>query len=174
MDTMLLRNRLLRNGALRQGAFGATMAVLAAGIGAPPAAAHPALAALAGSWAGSGTVSVSNGTNERIRCRATYDVRERATSVAINLRCASDSYNFELHSTVQDDGGTVSGSWTESSRNVSGNISGRATGNQILVRADGPSFAANLLVHTAGNRQTVSIRASGGDITGVDVALTRK
>ena len=32
-------------------------------------------AGLAGNWIGSGTISMKNGTNERIRCRATYSHR---------------------------------------------------------------------------------------------------
>ncbi len=137
-------------------------------------AASGAFAALAGSWAGSGTVLVSGGNNERIRCRATYTLRDQGDSVDLNLRCASDSYNFDLVSKVRYAGGAVSGDWSETSRNASGTISGKIKGGQILVAAEGPAFTANLMVATQGNRQSVSIRAKGSDIEGVDVALSRK
>lgn len=172
---MIFRGARSGTHALVQGAIAAALLVFAVLEAVSPAAADSGpLAGLAGSWSGGGTVSVSNGTNERIRCRATYDVRERGTSLELTLRCASDSYNFNLQGSVHDQGGAISGSWTETTRNASGGISGRASGNQILVRADGPSFAANLLVYTRGDHQSVSIRATGSDITGVDVALSRR
>jgi hypothetical protein len=160
--------------ALLQGAFAATLVASAMFGGASVAAAADGFAALAGSWSGSGTVSVSNGNNERLRCRATYNVSERATAADIDLRCASDSYNFNLKSTVRNQGGAVAGTWSEATRNVSGAISGHIRGSEILVTAEGPAFTANLLVVTRGDRQTVSIRARGGDITGVDVSLSRR
>ena len=154
----------------------ASAAVLAicAMLGGVSAAAAEGFSARAGSWAGTGSVQVYNGHNERLHCRATYNVGDRATSADINLRCASDSYNFNLQSSVHDRGGAVSGTWSEVTRNVSGAISGHISGNQILVTAEGPSFSANLLLVTRGDRQSVSIRARGGDITGVDVALSRR
>jgi hypothetical protein len=169
---MIFRTRSVTH-SLAGSAMAAALVVVAMLGGALPAAAQ-GFAALAGSWSGGGIVSVSNGAGERIRCRAVYAVRERATSTEITLRCASDSYNFNLQANVHEHGGAVSGTWSEVTRNVSGSLSGHASGNQMVVRAEGPSFTANLLVHVRGDRQTVSIRASGGDITGVDVSMTRR
>src|SRR5258706_15592832 len=91
---------------------------------AAPAAPVSPLASLAGSWSGGGTLSTSDGSQEQLRCRASYDVAGAGTGVRINLRCASASYNFDLASEVAYNGGAISGSWTESSRNASGTISG--------------------------------------------------
>jgi hypothetical protein len=129
-------------------------------------------AAFRGSWSGSGVIMTSSGANERIRCRAAYLPGGR--DLQLNLRCASDSYNFELASEVHSEGGALSGSWTEATRNTSGSISGRVSGGQIEATAKGGSFAANLLLVTRGTRQSVSIRAAGADITGVDIALNRQ
>ena len=129
-------------------------------------------AALRGSWSGTGIITMSNGANERIRCRAAYLPGSR--DLQLTLRCASDSYNFNLASDVHSEGGALSGSWTEATRNASGSISGRVSGNQIEATAKGGSFAANLLLVTRGTRQSVSIRAAGADITGVDIALNRQ
>ncbi|MGA2126231.1 MAG: hypothetical protein ABSG76_08770 [Xanthobacteraceae bacterium] len=129
-------------------------------------------AALRGSWSGSGIITMSNGANERIRCRAAYLPGSR--DLQLTLRCASDSYNFNLASDVHSEGGALSGSWTEATRNASGSISGRVSGSQIEATAKGGSFAANLLLVTRGARQSVSIRAAGADITGVDIALNRQ
>ena len=129
---------------------------------------------LSGSWAGSGTIGMSNGERERIRCRASYAVGAGGNSLRQSLRCASDSYRFDLGSDVRHAGGGISGTWSEATRGVGGDLSGTARGSDIRARADGPGFAANLLLSTRGDRQSVSIRASGGDITEVSITLSRR
>jgi hypothetical protein len=57
-------------------------------------------AGYAGSWSGSGTVALSNGTTERLRCQATYAVASTGTDLPQNLRCTSGSYNFELKTDI--------------------------------------------------------------------------
>src|ERR1700757_2386273 len=79
---------------------------------------------MAGNWSGGGTLSMANGEQERLRCRATHS--GAGAGLRLNLRCASDSYKFDLASNVQYRGGAISGDWTEASRNASGTISGRA------------------------------------------------
>ena len=53
-----------------------------------------------GSWSGNGTVVLSNGTTERIRCRASYNVNSTGLGLKQTLRCASDSYKFDLSTDV--------------------------------------------------------------------------
>ena len=90
--------------------------------------------AMSGSWSGSGTITTSDGNKERIRCRAKYDVDSGGSTLDLTLRCASDSYNFELQSNVAHRNGAVSGNWSENTRHVGGNIEGSANGNAISVR----------------------------------------
>jgi hypothetical protein len=137
------------------------------------AAASSPFAAMAGSWSGGGVLSTTDGGQERLRCRASYDVAGTGAELRLNLRCASESYNFDLASDVQYRGGAISGSWSEASRNASGTISGRAAGDRIEASARGDSFSANLSLTTRGNRQTVSIRPQGTSITEVSLALRR-
>ena len=82
--------------------------------------------AMSGSWSGSGTITTSSGNKERIRCRAKYDVDGGGSNLDLTLRCASDSYNFELQSNVAHNNGAVSGTWAEMTRHVGGNIDGSA------------------------------------------------
>ena len=131
-------------------------------------------AGLAGSWSGGGAISLAGGGSERIRCRATYAVGGGGGTLQMTLRCASDSYNFNVVSNVASEGGAISGSWTETSRNASGSVSGRVSGGQIQARVTGPAFTANMGIATRGNSQSVGIRASGGEVTGVDVTLSRR
>jgi hypothetical protein len=131
-------------------------------------------AAMAGSWSGGGILSTTDGTQERLRCRASYDVGGAGAELRLNLRCASESYNFDLASNVQYRGGAISGSWSEASRNASGTLSGRAAGDRIEALARSESFSADLSLTTRGNRQTVSIRPQGTSIANVSLALERR
>src|SRR3979411_2418072 len=83
-----------------------------------------------GSWSGNGTVSLSDGTTERIRCKADYKVNGTGLGLKQNLHCASDSYKFDLSSDVTSNGDRISGSWSERSRNIFGNLQGTAGGGQ--------------------------------------------
>ena len=130
--------------------------------------------ALAGSWAGGGVISLADGNQERLRCRASYDVDGSGSALRLNLRCASDSYKFDLSSDVQYRGGAISGEWSEASRNASGTIEGRAAGDRIEAEASGPAFSANLSLTTRGSRQMVTIRPQGGDISVVSLELSRR
>lgn len=125
-----------------------------------------------GTWSGAGSVSLSDGSNERIRCRANYKVEQNGNGLQQNLRCASDSYKFELTADVTSQAGTVSGRWSEASRNVFGDLRGRASNGHIDVFVEAAGFAANLTVTTRGNKQSVSIN-SKGEIRGVNITLVK-
>lgn len=116
---------------------------------------------LRGSWAGGGTISLSDGSTERIRCRANYTVAGSGSELRQSLRCASDSYKFDLSSNVVSVGGNVSGTWSDSTRNINGNLQGHASRNRIVVYVEAAGFAANLALTTSGNRQSVSILSKG-------------
>ena len=149
--------------------------VVALGLaGGPAEAAVSPLRALAGSWAGGGVINMTSGEQERLRCRASYDVDGAGTALRLNLKCASDSYNFDLSSDVDYHRGAISGAWTEASRNASGTIEGRAAGDLIEAAATGPSFSANLSLTTRGSRQMVTIRPQGSDISAVSLELSRR
>jgi hypothetical protein len=129
-------------------------------------------AGMAGVWSGAGTVTLDDGSTERIRCRATYAVGAGGNGLQQTLTCASDSYKFNLSSNVEARGSAISGTWNESSRNINGAIEGRAGGGVIQVVANAPGFSANLSVTTRGNRQSVVIRAENG-FKGASISLSR-
>src|SRR5436305_6246272 len=108
-------------------------------------------AGLAGAWSGGGTVTLDDGSTERIRCRATYAVGEGGNGLNQSLTCASDSYRFNLSSNVVSRGGSLSGTWNESSRGVSGTLEGRGGSGNFQVVATAPGFSANISLHTTGN-----------------------
>ena len=148
--------------------------LLALGLAGTASAAVSPFRQMAGSWSGGGVISLANGEQERLRCRASYDVAGGGEQLRLNIRCASDSYNIDLSSDVAYRGGEISGEWSEASHNASGTLEGRAAGDRIEAEARGQSFSAGLSMTTHGSRQTVSIRPAGSDIRAVSLALERR
>ena len=110
-----------------------------------------------GSWSGNGTVALSDGTTERIRCKASYNVNSTGLGLKQTLHCASDSYKFDLSTDVTSQGNRIHGNWSEASRNLFGNLQGTAGGGQIEVFVEASGFAASVTLRTTGNKQTVQI-----------------
>jgi hypothetical protein len=129
-------------------------------------------AGMAGVWSGGGTVTLDDGSTERIRCRATYAVSGNGTGLNQSLTCASDSYRFNLSSNVVANGQSLSGTWSESSRGINGSLEGRGSNGNFQVIASAPGFAANLSLTTRGNRQSVVIRAES-QFRGASISLSR-
>jgi hypothetical protein len=127
-------------------------------------------AGMAGTWAGGGTVTLDDGSKERIRCRASYAVI--GPNMDLTLTCASDSYKFNLQASVVDQGGVVSGNWTESSRNIGGSLEGRGGGGNFSVVASAASFNANITLRTAGSKQSIVMKADS-QFRGANISLSR-
>ena len=90
----------------------------------------------------------------------------------MSLTCASDAYKFNLAADVQAEGNAVMGSWSESSRNVNGDLRGRGGGGNFQVVASAPGFNADIAMRTAGNRQSVTIRADS-QFRGANITLSK-
>jgi hypothetical protein len=132
-------------------------------------------AQLAGGWSGSGTIDLLNGRHEPIKCRASYDVLENQSKLQLNIRCASESYNFDLRASAAYAAGAITGAWTESTRNAAGTLSGKVEGVGFQVVAKGPTFTANLNLVTRGDKQSVTIRSQDAqaDVQGATITLQR-
>ncbi len=127
-------------------------------------------APMAGSWSGGGTVSLEDGSTERIRCRAKY--APIGPTMEMTLTCASDAYKFILSANVQSAGNAITGSWSEASRNISGSLQGRGSGGNFEVVASAASFNANIALRTSGNKQTVTMRADS-QFRGANISMSR-
>jgi hypothetical protein len=171
MHLPLLRSTLRHCLGLRQTVFAVLLALLAS-----PSLAQSAegpFAGLPGSWTGTGTISLSSGAKERIRCRAAYRLDSSSTDLRLEMSCTSDSYKFELQSHITYSDNAISGSWNETTRGVGGNITGTATGPQIRARAEGQTFTAILAMNTRGSKQSVSIQSPGSEMSNITIDLTR-
>jgi hypothetical protein len=155
--------------------FGAGLIVFASLLASAPGARAEAgpFAILNGSWSGEGNITTSGGLRERLRCRATYRVDAAGDHVRLTLRCASDSYKFDLSGEVEHSGGSIAGSWTEASRNASGTISGRVSAEHVEAAAKSDTFSVNLSLTTRGDRQEVKIQSLAGEVTEVSIKLNK-
>jgi hypothetical protein len=126
------------------GALGSIL-VLPAGVERGAAQGSGPFALLDGNWSGAGAVTFSgSGARERVRCRAVYQPTDGGQSLALRLRCASDSYNFDLNANLIQFGDAITGQWREITRNVSGSLSGLASGASIQAVASSGPFSAKL------------------------------
>jgi hypothetical protein len=141
------------------------------GIGEADAPAVTPFAGLAGKWSGDGSIALTNGTTERLRCNADYVVSGGGDDLDSTLRCPSDSYNFDLRISLVDNAGAVLENWNEIGKNVQGGISGRDSKGLIQVNVQGQAFAAAVTVATAGTVQSVKIHAQSGDLSQVRITL---
>jgi hypothetical protein len=131
--------------------------------------------AYAGSWVGSGVVTASNGNSEKIRCRAHYSVLQSDTDLNQQLRCASDSYHFEINCVLlADPEGRVRGTWEETTRRANGSVSGQLAGGVVTGHVSGTGFTAEVTVSLRGDHQSVRLSPSGTEITLVAIELRRE
>lgn len=150
----------------------AAAVLFGAGLSALPAQAQSGpFAGMAGRWSGGGTVTLDDGSTERIRCRASYAVA--GPEMNLTLTCASDAYRFNLDGrVVAQAGGVVSGNWSESSRNISGTLQGRGGNGTFQVVASTGGFNASIALTTRGAHQSISMRADS-QFRAANIALSR-
>jgi hypothetical protein len=129
------------------------------------------LKGLNGSWQGRGMVNRQDGSKERLRCQASYS--NSSPTINMMLTCASDSYKFELQSNFKSDAGKLSGTWSETTRRLQGNIAGNVEGDTVRARVNSDTFSAFLNVRTVGAQQTVIIESPGSTISNVSISLRK-
>jgi hypothetical protein len=140
--------------------FAAATLLAASASGSASYAQSAPFSGMAGVWSGSGTVTLDDGSSEKIRCRATYAVGDNGNGLNQSLVCASDSYKFDLRSDLIANQGALTGTWSETSRNINGILQGSARAGNFRVLATAPGFSADITLTTRGNSQSVSIAGS--------------
>jgi hypothetical protein len=140
---------------------------------AAPACAQQSFADVAGSWSGSGMMKPSDGPKERVRCKASYAVKNEGQSVKMNLLCASDAYKMDLSANIDQSGTSLSGNWFESQYRQGGHISGQNVNGLIEAKADGQTITALLTVRTKANRQNFFMESPGAWVSEVSIDLAR-
>ena len=130
---------------------------------------------LNGYWTGGGTVVPQKGGAEKVSCRVTYTVA--GSAVTQNMRCAGTDYKFSTASKLNYSGGKISGSWSETTYDASGSVSGTATGNTVHARISGDKFSGRMSINVSGSRHTINIvqldKKSGSYRQAASVSLHR-
>jgi hypothetical protein len=134
-------------------------------------AADGPLAHFAGNYTGSGKITVKDGTSERIRCRSTNTAT--GNGLVLSMRCASDSYKFDLGSEITASGSDISGSWNETTRGVNGSLSGKIAGGNIQATANAVGVTAGIAIRSTANSLAVSIRSPGSEVSEVSVSMAK-
>lgn len=156
----------------RKAAAAAGLVALVCGAIATPALAAGPFTGVIGVWGGTGTVTYASGTKERLSCRAQY-VQNNDDNLQQALRCASDSYNFQINAFFQHTNGDLRGRWEELVLEISGSVTGNVTDGRIEGSLHGPGFVAELTVQTTGNRQKVKILTPDQEIRVVDIEVRK-
>jgi hypothetical protein len=127
---------------------------------------------LGGSWRGSGDLTLSDGTRERLSCRGYYVSKSGGEELSIAILCNSPNQKIEIRSRVQESGQGVSGEWEERTFHATGQVSGRATGNSLRLSVSG-TISGSISVTLRGKSHTVAVSASGTGFKSVSISLSR-
>ena len=127
-----------------------------------------------GNWRGSGEVIEADGAREHITCRAKYSASGGGEALTQSLKCASDSYSFDIGAYLVASGSTVSGDWQEYGRKVEGHITGHLGDGSFEGGIAGASFTAETSARVSGRRQTLSLRTKGAQTIRAEIGLTHE
>jgi len=111
----------------------------------------------------------------KVSFKVTYTVA--ASAVSNNMRSAGTNYKFNTASKLTYSGGKISGSWSETTYDASGSVSGTATGNTVHARISGDKFSGRMSINVSGSRHTINIvqldKKSGSYRQAASVSLHR-
>lgn len=141
----------------------ALMATASLAVGATP------VGDLSGRWAGWGSVTLSSGQSEQVKCVATYFVDGQ--SVRQNLRCASQSYKIDAIATLSVANGRVTGAWEERTWSVGGSVTGKFNDKGFDLAINGPNFGAAMTVGGTNCKQSINIMPRGFEISKIALNL---
>lgn len=118
---------------------------------APCAAQAAAFDGFGGRWVGTGSIRMSDGKREKLKCIATYFSSAGGTSLAMNVRCASNGFKIDAKGTLSASGDRISGMFEERNYNNRGTVSGTAEDGAIhaVIRGDAWLAAIEVSGHGA-------------------------
>ena len=128
---------------------------------------------MTGYWTGSGSVVLSNGNTERVKCAVTYKISEGDTQIKQSMRCASADYNINASADLNVKGQSVTGSWEEKTYSAVGEVSGRYTGSNFVLSIKGASFTASMNLTVSDCKQSISISPQGLDVARISIGLAK-
>lgn len=140
--------------------------VMARGVSADP------IEELAGFWSGGGSVLLTNGKTERVKCQVFYKTGEG--SIRQTMRCASADYSINSLAELRVKGGQVNGNWEEKTYAAKGAVSGRYGGEGFTLTIQGGNFSAAMNVALSNCKQSINISPQGLEVSKVAIALAKE
>lgn len=126
---------------------------------------------LEGNWSGSGRISLNNGEQQNVKCRANSNVSGMQANQS--LRCASASSQIAVNVSFALDDDKVNGTWSEGRSGAQGSLSGDVNGKSIMLRLRGGEFNGTMHLTAARCSQNVAINASGKDLRSANIQLRK-
>ena len=118
---------------------------------------------------------MTDGSQEAIRCKARYKIGSGGDALAINVLCASDSYRVHILSTIAIQGQTFSGSWQETTRQISGSLTGSIPApDTYQASLETMGGGLQLGARTNGTQQAITITSQGSDIAKASILLRKR
>jgi hypothetical protein len=151
--------------------WSAVAAAAALVVFAGPARANPTFAPLLGSWGGSGTYKLQDGTSERLKCDAYYT--GTGSQLGIAVRCAGQTNKIEMRSKLTANGTSLSGHWEERTYNAEGSVTGTLSDQKLSFSIAG-GVAGSMTITYDQTKQSVTIDTKGIPLKSVTVSLSRK
>jgi hypothetical protein len=128
---------------------------------------------LTGFWSGHGSIALTNGKTERVKCNVRYKA-EGGSQIRQTMRCASSDYSINSLADLRLKGSQVSGTWEETTYAAKGDVTGRFGGDSFALSIQGASFSAAMNVTLSNCKQSVSITPQGLDVTRVSISLAKE
>jgi hypothetical protein len=126
---------------------------------------------LNGYWSGNGSVVLSNGNTERVKCSVIYKVTDGGAQIRQTMRCASADYKIDALAELRVKGEKVSGSWEEKTYSATGAVSGRFSDNSFVLSIQGANFSAAMNVSLSDCKQNINISPQGLEVTRISIGL---
>lgn len=145
----------------------------------PGGAAHASttgpFAAIAGWWGGEGRLRFKDGKQEQVKCRTTYFVSDNGDELKQTIRCASGSGKIEVLSQVRHAAGALTGTWSETVYNLTGDLTGEVTprGYRVSVKGAESALSANMDIIVRDKKQIVEIQFFSETLVGLTLLLER-
>ncbi|MFM9850513.1 MAG: hypothetical protein ACKVP3_25580 [Hyphomicrobiaceae bacterium] len=127
---------------------------------------------LVGRWVGEGFLGIKDANSESVKCRVTY-IPADSHQLKQTVRCASASGSIEVQSHIVHSAGAITGSWSELTRNMRGDLSGKVTPRGFQVMVTGTDLSANMNVVINGPRQIIEIQFNNSSLIGLTLVLTK-
>ena len=128
---------------------------------------------LVGRWVGEGRFGVRDNPTETVKCRVTYLHVPDGDQLRQTIRCASGGGSIEVQSIVSHISGTLTGTWKELTRDMSGEVSGSVTPKGFRVAVKGEGLNANMDIVMVGAKQVIEIQFIDSSLIGLTLILEK-